>query len=93
MTQQDNSATAALAAELRRIVEQAEDLMAAAGAEQRHPRGPEGPGDADHRFGARKARSTCNRKRASAVAARPWPPNPGSRRIPGQRSRSVPESG
>lgn len=34
MTQQDNSATAALAAELHRIVEQAEALMAAAGAEQ-----------------------------------------------------------
>jgi ElaB/YqjD/DUF883 family membrane-anchored ribosome-binding protein len=33
MTQQDTSATEALAAELRRIVEQAEQLMSAAGAD------------------------------------------------------------
>ncbi len=34
MTQQDTSASEALAAELRRIVEQAEQLMAAAGADR-----------------------------------------------------------
>ena len=84
MSPKDPSGTDALAAELRRIVEQAEELMAAAGAENVTLGGLK---DRVNDTIERGARETRRPGAGSAPARTPrgrWPPNPGSVQTPGR---------